>query len=185
MNNQYFPNEEGKLEYILQIYSMDMKVKALWVQNAYEEYSNLMSSGEFNVLLAFRKATEIINHSMAIVRMVEEAGFVKDPRERAKMRERIMLINNRWEVPKPPKKLRAIRNSLEHFEQKMDEWVTSSRELHVIDFNIGELSTGTGSIANVNYFRNIDGYNFYFRRKPVNLTEIYNWSKEVSMCLQK
>jgi hypothetical protein len=182
MRNKFFPRDEKKLEYIMQIYSMDMKVKALWIQKSFDEYSKMLNGGEFNILDAFRKATEIISHAMGIVRMIEEAGFVKDPEERAKMRERIWIIHERWELPKPPNKLRKIRNNLEHFEQKMDEWVTGSNTLNVVDFNYGDLGLEVGPLDS---FRNINHFDFFFRKQSVNLKEIYEWSKDISLSLEK
>ncbi|MBS4223328.1 hypothetical protein [Lederbergia citrea] len=160
---------------------MDMKVKAFWIQESFDEYSSLINGGEFNVLKSFRKATEIINHGMAIVRMIEPAGFVKNSEQRERMNERIKLINQRWDIPNPPARLRSLRNSLEHFEQKMDEWVTKSPGLNVVDFNYGELVSG---LSNMDYFRNLNKYDFFFRKQSVNLKEIYEWSKEISICLE-
>lgn len=53
-------------------------------------------------------------------------------------KQRSKAIKRRWpKIPLSPKTLRDVRNSLEHFEERMDEWAVSDSSHIFIDNNIG------------------------------------------------
>lgn len=173
MVNQYFQNDAKKLDFILSIYSCEIIRRVKWTVSAAEEVNRKLNTSPSNNEEIIREATDMINNAMAILRMIEPSGRPEHPEW---AQERIAILKNKWSFPQPPAGLRRVRNMLEHFEEKIDEWAINSPSHNYVDLHVGE---PIGGVHTKDHFRRFERELFYFWGQSVNLTEVCRWVLDV------
>lgn len=114
----------------------------------------------------------IINHAMLVLRLIDTEALGARNKDRAKERARILWERNPGFL-KPPQNLREIRNDFEHFEERLDIWVTNNDSSNFIDLNVGSDYTTVGEKNEV--FRHLEGSSLMFWGKQVDLMEVVEW----------
>lgn len=182
--HKYFPNNEKELNFILDIYSKEIRLRAEWVLDTAKEIDLLIENrgSPSNVI---RKCMDLIGNAIVILRIIDFTGARKNELERAK--ERTNLIFERWLEMKnlqTPKNLRKVRNDYEHFDTRLDEWATVSKKRLFADMLIGpdNMIGGLGEKESVRRF--FEGH-LYFWNRQVNLYEVVRWSKDISIIVSK
>lgn len=164
-------------EYILRQYADQIALQARWTLRAAAELNDSSAS---EISEVFRKATQVVVHAMAVLRFLDACGA----RNKHVAENRVRLIKERWPtIPEPPAGLREIRNDLEHFDEKLDKWATSSKRRNLADLNI----MPPGSIMGLEEVENLRSYHdgvFYFWSHSVDLSEVRKWVEEVAKCLK-
>ena len=104
-------------------------------------------------------------------------------RERAK--KRLCALEEKYpEIPSPPQNIRNIRNSIHHFDERMDKWLFDQIEndkkgiAYIIDSNnnIEVFSNGISSEALFNYERRmINERELMYWESIINIDELKIW----------
>ena len=185
-NYKFFPNDEESLDFVLGVIGNEILLKSNWALNSFTE---AIQAGDDETLCASEIVRYVVNgltHAMSIVRLITGVGAQSYEKER--VQERVSVINNAWpNLPSPPEGLRDIRNNLEHFESRLDAWVTEASEkghYKYIDLNVG--MDRFENTENVENLRNIDGDgNFNFWDDSVNINMVIEWMVEVEKEVRK
>lgn len=102
----------------------------------------------------------------------------KNNKKRKNAEKRLQALNNCYPgIPKPPKSAKSIRNTIHHFDERMDDWLFDEIEKHKrytyvrdIDGNL-EMFSVNGEI----------GKPFKFVRKMINDNELFYWDKIIKI----
>jgi hypothetical protein len=180
MENKFFPNQKDRLNFVIETYATEIKLRRNWVLEAARELNSTMEDGQ-PVTAVIRRAIDMINNAMVIVRILDEEGIGARNKERAK--ERARLIRERWpDLPQPPQGLRNIRNDYEHFEERLDQWAVSSDRKVIADMNFGPEVGGTEVYENL---RRLSGSTLHFWSNSVDLNEVLDWALDVVDVIMK
>lgn len=182
MNNKYFPNSPQDLSYVMRIYEDEILTRKDWINESVEKMNNALNDSNSPTSIIILYAMSIINHAMVIVRILDKNGTSSRKREKERSKERARILHERNPgLPKPPKMLRDIRNDYEHFEEKIDQWATTSKTMSYVDLIV--FKGGPLAISGVNeqdIFRRLEGNNLTFWNNKVNLQEVIDWVEEIS-----
>jgi hypothetical protein len=103
----------------------------------------------------FHHAQAFVNHAGAVSRILWPP-FIRDAARRAGAEARAQHLRNVLTIIIPhPLEDRTLRNHLEHFDERLDEWATSTTSFNYVDLNIapvGAISAGPPE----QYFRQFD-----------------------------
>lgn len=96
--------------------------------------------------------------------------------ERAEKLRKIYLVDDE----EPPYKSRKFRNHFEHFDQRIDDWATSSKRMCFVDSSIYPKGS-IGGLDQKDYFRNLDPQTFAltFAGKDYELLPVYEAIKKL------
>ncbi|MBU8773193.1 hypothetical protein [Cytobacillus oceanisediminis] len=174
MNNQFFPNDEEELNFVMRIYEGEINTRNDWIK----ENARLLNEAK-SASIVINHAMAIINHAMLVLRLIDIEAVGARLKDKEKAIERATILNNRNQgIPKPPKTLRNIRNDYEHFEARLDKWATSSNPSMYIDLIVGGEEFIFDNIPK-DTFRKLEGSNLTFWNTKIDLQEVINWVEEV------
>ncbi|ALC92054.1 hypothetical protein AM500_21340 [Bacillus sp. FJAT-18017] len=184
MDNQFFPNDEGKLSFVMRIYEEEINNRNDWIKENAIQLVEASKTKSASIVISY--AMSIINHAMLVLRLVDEEAIGARQRnnEHAKAVERAKILRERNpEFPEPPESLRAIRNDYEHFEARLDQWATSENPNMFIDLNVGSMLIPQSQ--NQETFRQLEGTTLKFWNNTVDLQEVLNWVDGMSQMVIK
>lgn len=159
------------------VYATEILNRAEWAKQARAELVNAAPTPDPAYII--RKAVEVVSHAMAIYRIL-------DPEDRSrnkKVKERAKLLREYWpNVPDPPGELALLRNSIEHFEERLDDWFSSVGDeiSGVIDLHVGDDVGGQGA----KYLRRIQGGVFSVMGHSIDMRDICRWIVDVERTIK-
>lgn len=172
---------------VLERFQKEILLKSKWVHDSirdgyqlFEKESN--PNNDITSKEILRHFVSGITYAMSIVRILNVGGA----RNKGNAERRVNLIKTKWpDLPEPPQGLKEIRDSLEHFEERLDTWAFTSSSKSIIDLNVGininKEALASYNIQETELLRNIDDeYNFIFWNKKVSLESVMQWVEELS-----
>ena len=183
-----FPNDGKDLDWVLGVYASEIERRTKYVNQAKEELDRIVENTNSDID-SLRKVMEIVNHSAAISRMKQKAGRPPTKEMRDIMKDRVKAINDKWaDLPKEPAGLIAIRNSLEHFENRLDDWSANSKtNVHIGSINVIGVELDEAikvKNAEKKYWRVFDGENFSLFNDSINIIEVCEWVNEMNLAVK-
>jgi hypothetical protein len=176
---KHFVFEEDTIDFILKSYAEEIILRSEWINESYQELQESLQG--YNTSKIIRKANDIINNAMVILRLIDSTGARKQEVERAN--ERVELIKRKWpQIPNdPPEGLRDIRNDYEHFEARLDEWAVTSPRHFIVDMFVGRKPRiGPSELNHQEYLRGFDGEKLHFWDHSVDINEVVEWAETVA-----
>lgn len=137
MNYKFFPKNEDKLNFVMEIYEGEISNRRDWINESVIRLNEALSE-QLSPSIIIHYAMTIINHAMVVVRIIDREAISSKKSNKAKSKERAEILHNRNPgLPEPPVNLRKIRNDFEHFEERLDEWASAPNPNIHIDLNMG------------------------------------------------
>ncbi|MGB3568440.1 MAG: hypothetical protein WBA30_14960 [Priestia megaterium] len=170
---------------VLERFQKEILLKSKWVYDSIRDGYQLIeeSSNPKNDIASeeiIRHFVSGITYAMSIVRLLNVGGA----RDKRNAQRRVNLIKTKWpDLPEAPQGLKKVRDSLEHFEERLDTWAFTSSSKSIVDLNVG-INTAALAPFNINeteLLRNIDDKgNFIFWNEKVSLKSVMEWVQELS-----
>ncbi|MFD2637680.1 hypothetical protein [Piscibacillus salipiscarius] len=180
MDNKYFPNNPNELDRIMRLYEQEIQIRKEWMNECVVQLQHALKNSTPSMVIHY--ATSVINQAMVIVRILDKDATSSRPKDKERSKERAKIIHDRNpELIEPPEMLRKIRNDYEHFEERMDDWATTSVSKNYVDLIVSDSeSGGISGIEETDKFRQLTAGYLTFWNTEVDLQEVINWVGKVS-----
>jgi hypothetical protein len=176
---RHFVFDEDSIDFILESYAGEIILRSEWITESYHELQESLQG--YSASKVIRKANDIINNAMVILRLIDSTGARRNEVERAN--ERVELIKKKWpQIPSdPPEGLRKVRNDYEHFEARLDEWAVTSPKHFLVDMYVGRKPRiGPTQLKPQEYLRGFEGEKLHFWDNSVDIAEVVEWAETVA-----
>lgn len=163
--------------YTLKVYLGEFENQLHFAKVCYADYLRSKHYEDPNKYV-FMHAHHFLSHCANIAKLLYPEVREKNPGKELEIKRwRSTVLSNIFgrEQKDKLKNLVKVRNDLEHFDERIDEWVLGSKRHNFVDMNIND--RGPLSIAGVDgrdFFRNLEGGALTFAGRNYNLDELYN-----------
>jgi hypothetical protein len=159
--------------FFLKVYLSEINIQCNYALQAISELNISLKKG--NTTGLFRAVHSFLTHASNVSKLLwPPKEQDKTKLERAK--NRADKLRNILDLPEEhPLKDRKLRNHLEHYDARLDDWVYSSTHHNYIDMNVGPKTfIGGNAVQNSDIMRHFDPTTnkFIFRGEEFDLQEI-------------
>ena len=145
-----------------EIYAQEARTQLQFAKHSWSAFSKAESQTEVDVGIIFFHLQHFLNHAALIYKVL-------DPQPDS-MRSAI-LAGNIDLSGLNLKPFRRLRNHLEHFDERLDDWV---RQFHGHAFFDMNLITGAKGFPTRTSLRALDGHTFMFQGEEYDIDELYS-----------
>ena len=122
----------------------------------------------------FREALDLVHHSAAISRIFWPPGC-RDKTKKARAKKRGQSLRDELEINSSHLiQNRTLRDHFEHFDERLDDWVESSKNKTIISRLLGPRHAVQGNINDDDIIHHYDPKTkiYSFRGEPFNIQEL-------------